>query len=350
MTRVLATVGPSLGSEKEIEEFYKLGVRTFRINLGKRKRPNVDYYNNLKKCKQRHNDIRILIDLPTDRPRVSCLTNNIKCNSGDYAIFLDASNQLDTCSVIPLLHFNKYYNEIKKSTSIFMDDGKTEFDIQLCDDFTKRLTCVCKKSLVEIKSDTSVVFNGVNIKFDLVTEEDQFFLDSIDQGIDYLSISFVQNQADVKFVRDWFEKRYGTVKIISKIEKKSALKNIDEIIEVSDGIIVARGDLLQNINPIELPKIQKMLVQKAHEYNCISIVATQMFETFASKGYYKCSELCDVSQAASQNVDYIMLSGESASSKYAKEVVKSIIQIISNEKKSYIKLNPNYINHFLGGK
>lgn len=119
---------------------------------------------------------------------------------------------------------------------------------------------------------------------------------------------------------------------------------------MSDGIIVARGDLLQNINPIELPKIQKMLVQKAHEYNCISIVATQMFETFASKGYYKCSELCDVSQAASQNVDYIMLSGESASSKYAKEVVKSIIQIISNEKKSYIKLNPNYINHFLGGK
>ena len=159
---------------------------------------------------------------------------------------------------------------------------------------------------------------------------------AIANEIDYLGLSFVRDGKDVMELRELIKKHNGKIKIISKIEKPQALKNIDDIITKSSGIMVARGDLGIEISPQKVPIVQKEIIKKANAQRKVVIVATQMLESMIEQPIPTRAEASDVANAILDGTDAIMLSGETAAGKYPVEAVKMMVSIARNVENSKI--------------
>jgi pyruvate kinase len=177
----------------------------------------------------------------------------------------------------------------------------------------------------------------------VLSERDKRFVKfAIDNEIDYLGLSFVRDAKDVMELRDLIKQHNGKIKIISKIEKPQALKNIDEIILRSAGIMVARGDLGIEISPEKVPIVQKEIIRKANAQRKVVIVATQMLESMIEQPIPTRAEASDVANAILDGTDAIMLSGETAAGKYPIEAVRMMKSIAKNVESSEIMPHNQY--------
>ncbi|MEK8199502.1 pyruvate kinase [Lysinibacillus sp. FSL M8-0134] len=335
--KILASMGPHLFSPEDILHAFELGVKNYRVNLGKRHRNNLQYISNVFKAKEKRSDIILMIDLPSSRPRIS---NNFKdsfLEVGQEVLIYDSciscNNLIKTC--IPLYNLDECFEYIEVGDIINFDDGKVKVRIESINISKKTLKAICIKSMSPIVKSTSIIINNKSISYTLLTKEDRQFLLRLKKYQlvpDWISISFVENGIDIKTLKKEINNIFGEneIKIISKIETQNSLNNINDIIKCSNGIMVARGDLCQNIDPAMIPTVQQSLVKLANEKQVISIVATQILEKFAITGEVCFSELSDISLAVQQRTDFLMLSGESGA-KRSKECLKLMTEVIHEE-------------------
>lgn len=339
-TKIVATIGPASYSEEVLNGLIEAGANVFRFNM---KHDAADAYrDNILKAKKvikksGHN-IGVLFDLQGPDIRIDTKDKEtIEMKKGDKIFFGPEFLSGDTKSVV--ISHKEVFEELNVGDSILIDDGLFEFKV------------VQKKNhgiIVEALED-SVLKNrkGLNIpskklsKIPSLTKDDLDKLDlAAELSADFIAISFCRSKDDVINARKEMKKRKLNAWIISKIENQEGLNNIDEIIDESDGIMIARGDLGIEI-PIErIANVQKMMAYKCRQKNKPVITATQMLESMIVNPRPTRAEATDVSNAVLYGTDAVMLSGETAVGKYPVKCVKTMAKIVDYNEEFVPVLRP----------
>lgn len=325
MTKIVATLGPATASKEMIKKLYKAGVTMFRINSS---HGDAEFHGqNLKyirEVEQEENSvIPVLLDLQGPKIRIGNIGNPIELKKGEILKFRHQDTITD--GILPV-DYKGMANDVRNGEMILIDDGKIQLEVQKVENgviFAKVLTDGL------LKPRKGINIPGSTGSIDVLTERDLSFVKfAVENNIDYLGLSFVREADDVVKLRELL-KGYNkeNIKIISKIEKPQAVDNIDRIIDVSDGIMVARGDLGIEISTEKVPIVQKSIIRKANLKRKVVIVATQMLESMIENPIPTRAETSDVANAILDGTDAIMLSGETAAGAYPVEAVQMMKKI-----------------------
>lgn len=274
--------------------------------------------------------IGILIDTKGPEVRTTGVEEPIVYKKGEM-VKIFGRPEMDTSHDIINVNYCDFVADMREGDHILFDDGAIE------------MTAIEKHGpmlVAQVENDgilgahKSVNVPGEHIDLPALTEKDKRnILLAIDEDIDFIAHSFVRSADDVKAVQDILDEHHSDIKIISKIENQEGVDHIDEIIDASYGIMVARGDLGIEV-PIErIPGIQRMIIQKCVEKKKPVIVATQMLHTMINNPRPTRAEVTDIANAIYSNTDALMLSGETASGKYPLEAVKTMAAIAEQAEK-----------------
>ncbi|SUZ78706.1 uncharacterized protein METZ01_LOCUS31560 [marine metagenome] len=311
------------------------GVDVFRINFSHAK------HNEVKKTiklireidKKLSLNTAIIADLQGPKLRIGKMKKNSSFNEGDK-ITIDSKSQLVGNSKQLYVNYKNLAKDIKEGENILLDDGK----------IILKILSTNKKDLItaEVIQGGNIAsnkgFNLPNTKISLspLTEKDiEDAILAIKENVDWLALSFVRSKSDIEDLLKIIDQNSEyRIPVIAKIEKPEALKNIDEIIKVSSGLMVARGDLGVELQSSEIPLIQKKLVAKAKKARIPVIIATQMMESMMESMSPTRAEVNDVANSVMDGADAVMLSGETAVGKYPLEVITTISSIINKVENS----------------
>jgi len=331
LTKIVATIGPSCESEEQIEALINAGVNVFRFNF---KHSTIDWHasriHRVKQvAKKMKKHIGTLLDLQGPEIRINMPIDSITVAVGELitlgeSVFTEKKKGI-SCSHPDLFEF------LKVGQNLIADDGAFSFTVM---QLTPEVVLKCNRAGV-LKNKKSLRIPGANFPFPVLVDRDFEGLKMAQRAeIDYIALSYARTADDVIVTRKEMAKYKVVAQIISKIEAKSAIDNLDEIIAVSDGIMVARGDLGIEIPLEEVPYWQKVMIKKCIEKGIPVITATQMLQTMVENPFPTRAEVSDVANATFDQTDSVMLSAESASGKYPLETVTMMNHIIiSNEKR-----------------
>ena len=334
-TKIIATIGPSSSSSKTMEKMMLEGVDVFRINFSHTK------HNEVKKTiklireidKKLSLNTAIIADLQGPKLRIGKMEKNSSFNEGDK-ITIDSKSQLVGNSKKLYVNYKNLAKDIKEGENILLDDGKIILKILS----TNKRDLITAEVIQGGNIDSNKGFNLPNTKISLspLTEKDiEDAILAIKEKVDWLALSFVRSKSDIEDLLKIIDQNSEyRIPVIAKIEKPEALKNIDEIIKVSSGLMVARGDLGVELQSSEIPLIQKKLVAKAKKARIPVIIATQMMESMMESMSPTRAEVNDVANSVMDGADAVMLSGETSVGKYPLEVIKTISSIINKVENS----------------
>ena len=328
-TKIIATLGPASSSKEMIKKLIKSGVDVLRVNFSHATHDEVerivDDVNGLRK--ELGSNVTLLGDLQGPKIRIGELENDIelkKNQSLSICSNLSESNGIDKI----FISYPSFAKDVKPGENILVDDGKLIF----------KVISTNKKDTVDIKVVQEGVLKprkGVNLPNTKISQpaltekdiDDAKF--AVKKSFDWIALSFVRSKKDVLQLRELIESQCDYhIPIISKIEKPQAIEKIDSIIKVSNGIMVARGDLGIEIPAEEVPLNQKKIVAKCKKRGIPVVIATQMMESMIDSLTPSRAEVNDVANSVMDGADAIMLSGETSMGKYPCEVVKKIGDII----------------------
>jgi pyruvate kinase len=339
-TKILCSIGPSSNNANTIKKMIKNGMNAVRINLS---HGNINsHIKTVKKIHDISNQlnkyISILIDLQGPKIRLGDIPElNLKKNSVFYLTNKPVFN--DNPLTLPVT-YKHLYKDVYPGNIFYINDGLIKCKI-----------IEINNQIIKCKSINSGIISkgkGINlpetkISLPSLTQTDKTNLQKLKNiDIDYIALSFVRESKDIKELKNFIKNINfkSKVSIIAKIEKPEAVKNINQILSETDGIMVARGDLGIELPVYKIPSIQKNLIQKANLNNKLVITATQMLESMIDNRLPTRAEVTDVANAVFDNTDAVMLSGETAIGKYPDKTVKIMSQII---KDAELKLkNDNY--------
>lgn len=326
-TKIVCTIGPASESLDRLKQLLEAGMNVARLNFS-----HGDYEehgNRIKNIRQAMKETgktcAILLDTKGPEIRTGVLKEeSIELVEGE-TIVLTTEEILGDKNRISVTYKN-LPNDVHVGSTILIDDGLV--GLTVTDIRGTEIECRIVNGGV-IKSKKGVNVPGVSISLPGITEKDQNdILFGIEQGIDFIAASFVRKAADVLEIRELLEKHNAThIQIISKIENQEGVDNLDEILEVSDGLMVARGDLGVEIPAEEVPLVQKMMIKKCNMAGKPVITATQMLDSMQRNPRPTRAEASDVANAIIDGTDAIMLSGETAAGKYPIESVKTMARI-----------------------
>ena len=334
-TKIIATIGPSSSSSKTVEQMMLEGVDVFRINFSHAK------HNEVKKTiklireidKKLSLNTAIIADLQGPKLRIGKMKKNSSFNEGDK-ITIYSKSQLVGNSKKLYVNYKNLAKDIKEGENILLDDGKIILKILS----TNKRDLITAEVIQGGNIDSNKGFNLPNTKISLsqLTEKDiEDAILAIKENVDWLALSFVRSKSDIEDLLKIIDQNSEyRIPVIAKIEKPEALKNIDEIIKVSSGLMVARGDLGVELQSSEIPLIQKKLVAKAKKARIPVIIATQMMESMIESMSPTRAEVNDVANSVMDGADAVMLSGETSVGKYPLEVIKTISSIINKVENS----------------
>ena len=334
-TKIIATIGPSSSSSKTVEQMMLEGVDVFRINFSHAK------HNEVKKTiklireidKKLSLNTAIIADLQGPKLRIGKMRKNSSFKEGDK-ITIDSKSQLVGNSKKLYVNYKNLAKDIKEGENILLDDGKIILKILS----TNKKDLVTAEVIQGGSIESNKGFNLPNTKITLspLTEKDtKDAILAINENVDWLALSFVRSKSDIEdLLKIINQNSKYRIPVIAKIEKPEALKNIDEIIKVSSGLMVARGDLGVELQSSEIPLIQKRLVAKAKKARIPVIIATQMMESMMDSMSPSRAEVNDVANSVMDGADAVMLSGETSVGKYPLEVIKTISSIINKVENS----------------
>ena len=333
-TKIVATVGTATDDIQKIKSLIKAGVNVFRLNFSHAN--HADHLKRITYIRSAENElgcnVAILADLQGPKFRIGKVKENIKVIKGSTYIF-DKKAEIGDFSRVNLQH-NEIYESLSIGSNILMDDGKLRFRVK---DISKD---IIKTEVIVggyIKSNKGVNLPDVVLNTSPLTSKDIEDLKFIlNQEIDWIALSFVQKLRDVEEVKKYIEDKAC---IIAKIEKPSALKELNKIIGACDGIMVARGDLGVELPPEEVPGIQKDIILKCRQAGKPVIVATQMLESMIESPSPTRAEASDVATAVFDGADAVMLSAETAVGLFPIETVKIMDRIIFSAE-NHIKMHP----------
>ena len=330
-TKIVATLGPACNSKTKLKNLIRAGVNVFRINFSHATYDEVDHYIEIIKelNKELDSNVAVLADLQGPKIRLGNMHSNVSIKKGEIISFDCKSHFIGDKSKASI-SYSDFAKDVKKGDKVLVDDGKLIFEVLSTD----------KKSIVKLKNIQGGIIlsrKGINlpntkISTPSITEKDKkdlFF--AISKEVDWVALSFVRNARDMQNLREIIEKKSDEkIPIIAKIEKPEAIDSIEEIIQNSDGIMVARGDLGIEIPSEEVPLLQKKIVYLAKKHRIPVIIATQMMESMISSLKPSRAEVNDVANSVMDGADAVMLSAETSVGKFPVEVVSQISKIISS--------------------
>ncbi|MFC1654129.1 pyruvate kinase [Patescibacteria group bacterium] len=322
-TKIVATIGPAFDSKEGIERMVDAGVDVIRFNM---KHNTLDWHSERMEvvenvCQEKHKRVAMLIDLQGPEVRIDNVPEKFKkVKPGDKVTFTCADQE----GGISLDH-PEIFDVVNEGGVIFADDGFLEFKV-LSKGERNFETEVIEGG--EIKPRKTVNFPGAHLDFPALIEKDIEHLSlATRHHIDFVALSFVRNTTDIDVLREELKKHDIDCQIIAKIEHPDAVEHFDEILDVADGIMVARGDLGIEYPMEEVPGLQKMMVRRCREEGKPVIIATQMLESMENNIRPTRAEVSDVANAAYDSADALMLSGETAMGKHPARVVKTMAKI-----------------------
>lgn len=327
-TKIVCTIGPSSESEEVLEQLIKEGMSVARLNFSHGSIPEHKIkIDRIKKVRDRlQRPVAIMFD--TKGPEIRL--GNLKDDMEPY-LNVDDEYVLTTEDIIgnekiASITYKELPKDIKKGDSILIDDGLIELKVESVTG-AEIHTKVVNGGFIKSKKGVNVP--NVKLRLPSLTEKDIADLKfGVKEDIDFVAASFVRTKEDVLNIRSVLESEgMYNIQIISKIENKEGLENIDDIIEVSDGIMVARGDLGVEIPTEEVPIVQKEIIKKCNLKGKPVITATQMLDSMIRNPRPTRAEANDVANAVLDGSDAIMLSGETASGAYPVEAVKTMAKI-----------------------
>jgi len=326
--KILATLGPAIFKKNIINNLIRSGVDGFRINFSHNLTGIEKIVKIIRDCEKLNaKPIAIVADLQGIKLRIGkILENQVSLKRGDTFNF-DLNKKIGSQSRV-YLPYPEIFKKIKKSNKILIDDGKFVFKIKK---LTKNsIQTVCQNDCT-IKNFKSIHIPGLEVDFDDLTVKDKRDITVAKKlGCNWIALSYVKNSKIIKQTRKLIPQDTG---IIAKVENKSAIKNIKDIIQTSDAIMVARGDLAVEIGANEVPHVQLDIVKKCSELGKPVIIATQMLESMIESNKPTRAEINDVGTAVFQGADIVMLSAETAVGKYPLQAVQAMKKtIVSTEK------------------
>lgn len=342
-TKIVCTIGPSSWDYDVMKSLVTAGMDVVRLNMSHGSHTEKEQQiKQVRKISQELNKpIAIIADLQGPKIRLGDIEGEMTIEEGQ-AVRLSIFPQGDE---LPMQFDLSPY--VKRNDRVFINDGLVQLKVTSVNN--KVITTKALNSGV-VSSHKGVNIPDTNLKGDSFTEKDREDAEfAIKEGADYISMSFVQNAADLKSLKNMIKRHNSKTKIISKIEKNEAINNLEEIVAQSDAIMVARGDLAIETDASYVPLYQKRMIKLARQYQKPVIVATQMLESMIQNPRPTRAEVSDVANAVMDQVDAVMLSAESASGHYPKEAVETMQNVIRSVENSpdyerYIKIDWSTIN------
>ena len=326
--KILATLGPAIFKKNIINNLIRSGVDGFRINFSHNLTGIEKIVKIIRDCEKANTKpIAIVADLQGIKLRIGkILGNQVSLKRGDTFNF-DLNKKTGSQSRV-YLPYPEIFKKIKKSNKILIDDGKFVFKITKL--AKNSIQTVCQNDCI-IKNFKSIHIPGLEVDFDDLTVKDKRDITVAKKlGCNWIALSYVKNSKIIKQTRKLIPQDTG---IIAKVENKSAIKNIKDIIQTSDAIMVARGDLAVEIGANEVPHVQLDIVKKCSELGKPVIIATQMLESMIENNKPTRAEINDIGTAIFQGADVVMLSAETAVGKYPIQAVQAMKKtIVSTEK------------------
>ena len=334
-TKAIITVGPSSKDINVLRELIKSGADVIRINLSHADKKFCDDIIKKVRTLEKEFNKAIGIMLDTDGPSVRL----DRFKEEKVVVEPDKTVKLYRYPVICnnmqfSVNYENIVDELDIGDHLLLADGIVEFEVvDLANDYA--LLKVINGG--EIRSNQTVHVKDKSFKMPFLSEKDRKgILYGIKKNIDFLALSYVRDEQDVLEVTDMLiENRNNHMSIIAKIENSSAIEYLDEIVKVSDGVMVARGDLGIELSIEKLPYYQKLILKKAREYEKIAIVATDFLHSMEESSRPTRSEISDIYNAVMDNCDAIMLSGETTIGKYPVEVVDTLTKVILSAEEDF---------------
>ena len=327
-TKIIATIGPATASKEVLHEMIEEGVDVFRLNFSHSSREEhqivINVINDLNY--ELGTNIAILADLQGPKLRIGEVeNNNIELIEGETVKLI--SQQCVGNKDRLYMSYAELSKDVQIGDAILIDDGKVKLEVIE----TNRLDTVTTKVIYGgvLSSRKGVNLPNTLISLPSLTEEDKLnAIFAIENKVDWIALSFVRSANDIIELKNLIAERNGTAGVIAKIEKPEALKDIDNIIEQSNAVMVARGDLGVEISFDQVPLIQKSIVNKCIERSKPVIIATQMMESMITNFRPTRAEANDVANAVLDGADALMLSAETSVGKYPALTIRCMQKII----------------------
>jgi len=330
-TRIIVSIGPASSSEEVLSKMVALGVSGFRVNFAHGSRETWSRYASLVRSVESSSGryVSLIGDIVGPSLRLGQLERPLGIAKGTVVRFSIRSKQPPEASapspVVPVDVPPKVFQELSAGDTVIMDDGRVSFTIVEVGD---RYFDALAQTDSTLSSRKAFTVRGKEFDLPLLSKNDlEDVAFACRSSFDYLGLSYIRSVEDVQQVRNLLEKLDCNAGLLAKIETISALKNLDSIIEASDGVVVARGDLGMNIGLEELPSVQKRVVRRCKELGKPVIVATQLLESMRENPVPTRAEVVDVYEAVVSGVDALMLTGETAVGRYPVEVVRWLSRI-----------------------
>ena len=334
-TKIICTLGPSSSKVTVIWEMMSAGMDAARLNFShgipREHKARIEIVRELNKKYRRH--IKILQDLEGSRIRIGLLKSHkpilLKKRQELYLTQANIIGQDDKVS----FDYQGALTDIRVGNYIYIDDGNISLVVK------ERRRKLLKTQVVRgglLKEIKGVNIPEAKLKFPLISDKDKLDIKfGIENRVDYIAQSFVRAPEDILCIRKMLRAAHFSPRLIAKIENREGIKNIAQIIDVSDGIMIARGDMGICVPIYQIPIIQKQIIKKCNQARKFVITATQMLESMTENILPTRAEVTDVANAIIDGTDFVMLSGETAAGKHPVETVRMMNQIVKFTEENY---------------
>ena len=341
-TKIVCTIGPASESEEMLEKLMRAGMNVARLNFSHGSHD--EHRARIETIRKVANKLNLNIGILLDTKGPEIRTHNMK----DGLITLEKGTKVSVSMTevegtpeMFSVTYENLINDVHEGSFILLDDGLIELQVEEIDHSAGQVHCKVLNT-GELKNKKGVNLPGVSVNLPGITEKDADDIRfGIDQDVDFIAASFVRRSSDVLEIRKILEEaNHHTISIIPKIENQEGIDNIDEILAVSDGLMVARGDMGVEIPPETVPIVQKELIRKCNKLGKPVITATQMLDSMQRNPRATRAEASDVANAIYDGTDAVMLSGETAAGSYPEEAVKAMhnIAVAAEQAQDYKKL------------
>lgn len=342
-TKILATLGPATDSDKKLDELVKAGVDVVRLNFshGNPQEHRLRAQKIRAAAKANGRFVGVLVDLQGPKIRISRFKNGSVdlerkqafCLNAGLALIDGDQNQVG-------ITYQQLPEDVKTNDVLMLDDGRIVLKVVSVEGKRINTSVVTGGTLSDSKG---INLKGGGLSADALTEKDKMDIKvAAEIEADYLAISFPRNAGDVKLAKTLLREAGGQGGIVSKIERAEALENIKSIIDASDAIMIARGDLGVEIGDDQLPAVQKRLIKQARDMNRVVITATQMMESMRENPIPTRAEVFDVANAVLDGTDVVMLSAETATGDFPVETVSAMSRICRNAEQQAAALRSHH--------
>jgi pyruvate kinase len=325
-TKIICTIGPASEKPEVIDKMIEAGMNVARLNFshGTYEEHKIRIDNLRQAAKRSGKSLAIMLDTKGPEIRTGPLKDGkVLLKSGQRFVLTIRKVEGDHNEVF--ISYPNLPQEVKKGSTILLSDGLISLQVEETTDTDIICKVINGNELGERKG---INVPGVRINMPFLSQKDIDDINfGVDNQIDYIAASFATTADDILDIKRLLEKRQADIEIIAKIESQSGVENLDDMIKIADGVMVARGDLGVEIPAEDVPLVQKNIVEKCHPAGKMVIIATQMLDSMMMNPRPTRAEVSDVANAIFDGADAIMLSGETAAGKYPVEVVETMARI-----------------------